>query len=142
MKIQSKNKAFTLIELLITIAIVGILSAITAVSFINPPKLARDATRKSDIKQYQTLLENYANKNSGLYVDTLGTVNPSSICATLGSTNCPNDPVAGQQYYLNSTTTSYVVWARLEKPVQYFIVCSDGKVGLSATAPSSSSCPI
>ncbi len=142
MRIQSKNKAFTLIELLITITIVGILSAITAMSFINPPKLARDATRKSDIKQYQTLLENYANKNSGLYVATSETVNPSSICATLGSTNCPNDPTTGQQYYLNSTTTSYVVWAKLEKPVQYFIVCSTGKVGQSPTAPSSSTCPI
>lgn len=51
-----KNKGFTLVELLITIAIVGILAAIVF-AFLNPAGVAgRDAARKQEIAQFGRFL--------------------------------------------------------------------------------------
>lgn len=58
----SKRKAFTLIELLIIIAILGILAAAVLVA-INPGKRmgqARDAQRKTDLAQIRNALEAYS----------------------------------------------------------------------------------
>lgn len=57
-----KNKlAFTLIELLITIAILGIIAAIIVQSLLGQQKDARDAKRKSDLQQAKSALESAKN---------------------------------------------------------------------------------
>lgn len=58
---------FTLLELLVVISIIGILAGLVLASFTGVQKGARDTNRSSDIKQYQTSLEQFANENSGLY---------------------------------------------------------------------------
>jgi len=145
MKIQSKNKqGFTLIELLITISIMGVLATVVTVGFPSAQKLARDNTRKSDLKQYQTALENYASRSSGMLYPS-GARNPSTMCSTLGITgSCPNDPKAPTYQYsyaADSSATTYVLWAYMEKTGQYFILCSSGKAGTVA-APRGSNCPL
>ena len=49
--------AFTIIELLIVIVIIGVLVAITAVSYNGITKSAKEAALKSDLKQANTELE-------------------------------------------------------------------------------------
>lgn len=51
------RKAFTLIELLIVIAIIGILSAVVYVSLNSAKKKAQDARAKNDIASMSTALE-------------------------------------------------------------------------------------
>ena len=51
------SKAFTIIELLIVIVIIGILVAITAVSYNGVTRQAKEATAKSDLKQASAQLE-------------------------------------------------------------------------------------
>lgn len=53
------SKAFTLIELLIVIAIIGILSAIILPNYMASREKARDTTRKNDLVQIQKALELY-----------------------------------------------------------------------------------
>jgi len=53
------QKAFSLIELLVVITIIGILSTVASVSLGSSREKARDAKRLSDIKQIQTSLEMY-----------------------------------------------------------------------------------
>ena len=53
----SKNKAFTIIELLIVIVIIGVLVAITAVSYNGITKSAKESALKSELKQANTELE-------------------------------------------------------------------------------------
>lgn len=60
---MSKN-AFTLVELLVTIAIIAILIAVSLVSYDNLTKNARDSQRKSDLKQIQSALEQYYRDNT------------------------------------------------------------------------------
>jgi general secretion pathway protein G len=71
-----KNKGFTLIELLIVVGIIGILATLLMANFIGVRQRARDAQRKSDIRQIQSALEIYRS-------------DISSYPATLYPTNCP-----------------------------------------------------
>lgn len=140
------RNGFTLIELLIVVAVIGILARTVIVYFPASQRRARDARRQSDISQYRTAVEKYANKNNGNYYSSSGTVNPASsaVCtALIGASGCPADP-GTTAYQYNGTATQYVVWARLEAPstATYFITCSNGKTGTSTTAPTSSTCPL
>ena len=70
MKMKVTGKAgklragFTLIELLVVIAIFGLLSSVVFASLNSARKKARDAKRLSDMKQIQTALELYYDKNT------------------------------------------------------------------------------
>lgn len=137
--------AFTLIEVLITVSIIGLLASLTLVSFGGTQKAARDTQRKSDLKQYAAALENFANANNSLYPERPSTVAASStLCDDLVITTCPEDPKnsadASFEYKYQSdgsastgdaVATKYVLWAKIEKTTDYWIVCSDGKVGSS-----------
>lgn len=79
---NNKQKGFTLIELLVVISIIGLLSTLAVVSLGNARTKARDAKRKSDIKQVSTALELY-NANNGGYI-AVGTAGDAD-CATAGA---------------------------------------------------------
>jgi prepilin-type N-terminal cleavage/methylation domain-containing protein len=66
-----KNNGFTLIELLVIISIIGLLSVLAIVSLNTARMSARDARRKSDLKQIQKALE--------MYYDIKGYYPPSGI---------------------------------------------------------------
>ena len=59
-----KPKGFTLIELLIVISIIGILAGLTLASYNNSQSKARDAQRKTDLKDLQKALQQYYQDNS------------------------------------------------------------------------------
>lgn len=56
---MKKNKAFTLIEVLVVIAIIAGMVAILYPNFMDMRERARDSQRKSDLKQIQKALELY-----------------------------------------------------------------------------------
>lgn len=145
------RKGFTLIEMLVVISLIGILAALALVSFGGAQKQARDSARRSDLKQYQTSVENYANLNNSIYpIYATVTTIPSSggFCTTLNIGTCPLDTKNVSpylyKYISNATGTSYLFWGGLEAktPTEYFIICSNGKSGQSTTAPTTSTCPI
>ncbi len=57
------KKGFTLIELLVAISIIGVLSALLLANMLGVRQRARDAQRKSDLKQVETALRLYYNDN-------------------------------------------------------------------------------
>ena len=151
-----------MVELLVVISIIGILAAIALVSFTSSQKQARDTVRRSDSKQYQLALENFANKNGGLYPqrpDGTGILAWTTLCADMGLTSCPQDPRYAKdtsfvyQYQSNGTisdgtaiATSYVIWTKIENvtTTTYWIVCSNGKSGQSTSGlpPTGGACPL
>lgn len=52
-----KKKAFTLIELLIVAAIIGVIQMVVIFTYLNAQKQSRDVTRKSDVNKIATALE-------------------------------------------------------------------------------------
>ena len=148
---------FTMIELLIVIAVIGILASLFITNYPSTQTSARDARRLSDIKQYQTAVESYANRNSGFYpsyTTASGERLSTTLCAPLGLTNCPEEPKLTNFYRYQSngsgggaaTATSYVMWVQLENPrtpLTYFISCSNGRSAkvTSGIPPSGGNCP-
>ena len=60
----NKKQGFTLIELLVVISIISLLSSVILASLNSARSKARDAVRKSSLKQVQTALELYYNTNN------------------------------------------------------------------------------
>jgi prepilin-type N-terminal cleavage/methylation domain-containing protein len=162
-KIKS-NTGFTLVEILVVISVIGILISMITSSFSSSQKQARDTARKSDMNQYRTSLESYANKNDGLYptssINSVSRTNPANLCTALGlGTTCAVDPkTTNENYYYSyisdiagtplgsAKATQYVLWAILENtpPTTYWFVCSSGKNGttLNLTPSTNGVCPI
>ena len=100
------KKGFTLMELLVAIAIIGILSSIVLTSLSSSRERAKDARRISDIKQIQIALELYYDVNS-TYPASIYTGNP--LAAFLKISNDPNGSPyfysqlsSGQDYHLGA----------------------------------------
>lgn len=95
-KSNIKNKkAFTLIELLIVIAIIGILASLIIANLSTARARARDAQRKAHFSQLQSALEMYFDKN-GQYPAAInnGTFTKNqeySLCSTgfVSGSSCP-----------------------------------------------------
>lgn len=67
-KLLKNKRAFTLIEVLVVISIIGILMSILVLNFEESRNRARDNVRKSDLKSVQLALEVYKAQN-GKYPD-------------------------------------------------------------------------
>lgn len=68
---DSKRKAFTLIELLIVVAIIGILAAIAVPNFMNAQIRASIARVKADFRTFNTAIESYHIDNND-YIPDMG----------------------------------------------------------------------
>lgn len=125
------RKGFTLIEILIVVAIIAILASVVLIGLGPTQRIGRDARRIADLRQVQNGLELYFNK-CGYYP---GITQPTPLCgpysedntwvgvadtlrgSNIGVTQIPNDPLGGRSYFYSAATTngaSYVLGARLE----------------------------
>jgi len=145
-----KNQnGFSLIELLIVITILGVLSAFVTVGFTASQRKGRDANRKSDLSQYRSALESYANRRNGLYPVHTSSVAANSLCGAadlnLGIT-CPVDPRSGTapyeyRYVSDAAGAKYVLYEYLEVSSNYFAMCSTGTTLTQAGVPTIGNCP-
>jgi uncharacterized protein (TIGR02145 family)/prepilin-type N-terminal cleavage/methylation domain-containing protein len=60
---KKRKQAFTLVELLVVVAIIGVIAGIAIVSLQQSRRNARDVKRLADIKEIRTALEFYFNEN-------------------------------------------------------------------------------
>ncbi len=120
--IYMKRKAgFTLMELLIVIAIIGILVSISVASYSSAQKKGRDARRHSDLKAIQTAWEQYYADNSASYPATC------DISTTYLPNGIPVDPKSGATtipYQSSCATSTYCFCANLEGEVNTKTDCN------------------
>jgi prepilin-type N-terminal cleavage/methylation domain-containing protein len=135
MHINNRQKGFTLIEILIVVAIIAILASVVLVGLGPTQQAGRDARRLSDLRETQNALELYFNK-CGYYPGlaepgacgnyaavaswngTAPSLSTSLIGSTIGVNSIPNDPSSGHTYFYGATAggASYVLAAVLENP--------------------------
>lgn len=115
---STNPKGFTLVELLVVVAIIAVLSVIGITIFSGVQKNARDARRKADISSISNALEAHVNTTTNQFC----TGAAGTYCAPLASVSwfssglIPTDPSTGAQYTglpVNGAT-SYSVCATLE----------------------------
>lgn len=107
--VKSIATGFSLLELLIVIAIIGILVSLGTVSYSSAQKKGRDSRRKSDLRAIQNAWEQY-------YADTNGVYPVScSVSATYLPAGLPTDPKGGASYNGSCTSATYCFCATLEQ---------------------------
>jgi prepilin-type N-terminal cleavage/methylation domain-containing protein len=116
MKLNWDRKGFTLIEILIVVAIIGILASVVLVGLGPVQRRGRDARRISDLRQIQTALELYYNINGSYPAPAGGNIVPRSALVPAVVPNLPKDPGGSEYMYgTDSGNASYVVGAKLEE---------------------------
>ena len=121
-----ERKGFTLIEILIVVAIIAILASIVLVGLGPTQALGRDARRAADLHEVQNALELYYNKN-GTYVTGMSGKNWSDFTAVLVGAGIainalPDDPSSGKHYRYGSDAagTTYILEANMESDQDSF----------------------
>ncbi len=128
--ISNAVRGFTLIEILIVVAIIAILAGSVLVGFGPAQRQGRDTRRISDLRQVQNALGLYYAK-CGYYpgastgnaactgftigTNTWATLNTALTGSFIGIKQIPNDPTSGKDYSYGSTDgTGYTLGAVLE----------------------------
>jgi len=94
-------------ELLIVIAVIGILISISTVAYTSAQKKSRDSRRRSDLKAVQNGFEQYYADTNAAYPATC------SISTTYLPNGIPTDPKSGS-YVSSCSTSGYCFCATLE----------------------------
>jgi prepilin-type N-terminal cleavage/methylation domain-containing protein len=118
---MKKNKGFTLIEILIVVAIISILASIVLVGLGAFRGRGRDARRISDLRSTQNALELYYTKYQAYPSisggDSWVSLTNSLSGAGIGVTVIPNDPLKPTKTYhygVSGDNQKYVLAADLE----------------------------
>ena len=117
MIMRKTRAAFTLLELLVVIGLIGIIVAMSSFGYVNYSQKSRDARRRIDLQQLRSALELYrSNTSEGVYPTSnqygSGT---TSVLVTAGLINTiPLDPAGNTYVYTPSplgcdNTTSFCI---------------------------------
>lgn len=118
-----KNKAFTMIEILVVATIIGLLAAGAAISYSTFVKQSRDSRRKADLEQIRGAIEQYRSNDTLSRYPTSITFNcPASgsltdISGKIYLQTIPNDPQCPQKsyvYFISAPYQDYILQATVE----------------------------
>ena len=108
-KRSKKEEGFTLIELVIVIAIIGILMAIAIPNYMKARQAAAVSATKANLRNLATALELYmAANNKSIYPDTTEVTGANSVLKPYLPGGAPKNP-GGGKYVYSTTGTSFTI---------------------------------
>lgn len=139
---MNKKSGYTLIEMLMVVAIIGMLASSILIGLGSSRAKARDTRRITDLKNVQTVLELYYSKYNSYpkMAEAIGTdetltwTELSNILISketgLNANKIPGDPLksSGWTYYYGTNGQSYVLGAKLETKDQSLDDDLDGTI--------------
>ena len=111
------KRGFTLIEILVTISIIGLLTMIGVTNFKVANQKARDGRRQGDLQQIRAALELYrTDQNAYPLTAAFPAVGGSlTVGGTTYMSDRPGDPLSGYLYsYTSATGVTYTLCSGLE----------------------------
>ncbi|MFA5432272.1 MAG: fibrinogen-like YCDxxxxGGGW domain-containing protein [Candidatus Paceibacterota bacterium] len=125
-----KKKAFTIIEMLVVLAMVGILAGIVFKYMTGAKELADDMKRKADITLIVNAINSYATENYGNFPIencNIGACTALPIALAPFMANFPDDPNPTNDYrYVSTDGTDFIVSAILSNVNYYSYVPAAG----------------
>ncbi len=106
LKVKNQKHGFTLVELLVVMAILAILATVTLANFRTSQIKARDAQRKHDLRQIVNALEAYFSDHNGYPEASNGKIMACG-CQDPGLACGWDDPV-GQREFCDGNNTVYM----------------------------------
>lgn len=159
-----KINGFTLIEVLVVIAVIVSITAVAGGYWAAGIKKGRNTERKSDLALYKVALENYANNNNNYYPVAVDAQRLAVFCASYLTSfipDCPEDSyyptdnayVYNYQAYSSNpldidgdpTALRWIMWSKLETTDKIWVSCSNGKtaeVDSAGFSVSTATCPL
>ncbi len=117
-KQKKKKQAFSLMELLVVVAILGILATVFTFYFAGSRKKAQDARRKSDVLGIREALEMYYDDHGEYPNESIfppsNPEDPFEADGIVYMDKVPDDPKEDWDYDYESDGTYYRLYARLE----------------------------
>ncbi|MCM8787832.1 MAG: prepilin-type N-terminal cleavage/methylation domain-containing protein [Candidatus Omnitrophica bacterium] len=109
------KKGFTFIEILVVVAIIGVLTSIAAVSYRSANVKSRDGKRKADLEQIRAALE-MCRTDTGSYPSGLSFGGSLTCGGNTYLNPIPQDPLSPNYNYRydRPTSTTYCLCAYLE----------------------------
>jgi len=121
---SQKKAGFTLVELLVTLTILGILATIGLGQYHTSQAKARDAQRKADLDNIARALEMYYNDHQSYPLSEDGKIKVGSTTIEWGESfedassiymkKLPQDPLSDQSYCYVSDGGYFKLYAKLE----------------------------
>lgn len=108
------NHGFTMIEMMIVIAIIGILATVGVGNFLTTQARARDARRRADMQAIQKGFEQYYLQGSA-YGATCGVMLADTALFPQGAPTDPKNTSPNVYSSSNCSTSTYCYCARLER---------------------------
>lgn len=95
--VMTRERGFTLIELMIVVVIIGIIAAIAIPNFVSMQDRAREASVKSILHTVQACFEDFAVQCDGLYPTSAADVTPGGDTLTdlMPNNDFPSNPFTG-----------------------------------------------